>query len=147
MFGERNYNPHHTWGLKRLEEEEEPSKGRRYVLVSYDLVVTGPSPEAVSMRGYLRGAEIPAGRNTTVSLRLGSESEVLANWLVLRAGYYFEPSRTQLIAGRHHATGGATGRLPFGEWLQFWPWDLRLEMAFDIARNYSNVGFGLGFWH
>lgn len=148
MFGDRTYNPHHTWGLPRLADEEGPDTGgRRYFLVSYDLVLTAASPDAVSMRGYLRGAEIPAGEKPTLSIRLGTESEILDNWLVLRAGYYFEPPRTSLVRGRHHGTGGFTFRLPFGEYISFWPWDLRLEAAFDFARNYTNAGIGFGFWH
>jgi hypothetical protein len=148
MFGDRKYNPHHTFGLDRLIEEEEPGDdGRRYLLLSYDLVLTAASNNAISMRGFLRGAEIPAGEKPTLSFRAGAESEVLANWLVLRAGYYYEPPRTQLVPGRHHGTGGFAFRLPFGELIGFWPWDLRVDAAFDFARDYSNAGLGLGFWH
>ncbi len=148
MFGERTYNPHHTWGLPKLEDEDAPGDGgRRYIMFSYDLVLTAASRDAVSMRSYLRGAEIPAGEKPTLSIRFGVESEVFDNWLVLRAGYYFEPPRTEIVPGRHHGTGGFAFRLPFGEYISFWPWDLRVDAAFDFARNYNNAGVGLGFWH
>lgn len=144
MWGERDYNPQHTWGLPVLERAVPQSSpnGRRYLLFASDLVITGASPsDTVSMRRFLTGVSDPAGRDTTAGLRFGAEAEVVDNWLVLRSGYYFEPTRTDIVRGRHHFTGGLAVRIPFPVY------DLRANGVFDVARDYSNVGVGMGFWH
>jgi len=145
MLGERVYNPVHTWGLGVLERSLSAQgavrSGRRYVLFAADLVATAASPaDAVSMRGFLLGERTASGQQTTVSPHVGVEAEVLANWLVLRGGYYFEPGRAKL-PGRHHGTGGLAFRIPFPIY------DLRADTAFDLSAQYSNIGVGVGFWH
>lgn len=113
---------------------------RDYVMATADVVLTGPGNDAVGVQPYLAGLEAPLGRIGTPSVRLGLESEVLANRLTIRGGSYFEPSRYQGRLGRIHATGGADVRLT-------WGWDWRLSWCVDVAQGYVNSAFGLGFWY
>ncbi len=153
MVGERRYNPDQTWGLQRFRDARGKAEGagRRYLRISYDLLLPAASaPGAVSMRSYFQNPDAPTAVIPTspAGFRGGLESEVWANWLVLRSGYYFEPRRVELVRrGRHHVTGGFAFRLPVGGLVGFWPWDLRLEAAVDVAREYLNAGLGLGLWH
>lgn len=153
MAGERRYNPNMTWGLAGLEDERPTEPGddlRRYVMVAYDIVIKEPPPPGtLSMRGYFHNSDDAHAirQDFSYAFRGGIESEVWANWLQLRAGYYFEPTRTFVVRGRHHVTGGFAFRIPAGEYIGFWPWDLRLDAAIDFATNYLNWGVGVGFWH
>lgn len=113
---------------------------RDYVMVTADLVLTGPGNDAVGVQPYLAGLSAPIGRVGTPSLRAGAESEVIDNRLAVRAGSYFEPSRYQGYLGRVHATGGADVRLTLG-------WNWRISWCFDVAQGYVNSAFGLGLWH
>ncbi len=121
---------------------------RRYVLLTGELVVTGPTRDGVGIEGYLRGQADASGRSVTASVRLGVEIEPWPDRLKLRGGGYFEPSRFEGVAGRMHATAGLDVRL--------FEWDLfglvpgtawRLSLVGDVARRYVDWGIGIGFWH
>lgn len=147
---ERHFNPYKTWGLKRFERlapNYEVSTARRYVMLAVDVVLTGAARDAYSVREYFRGTLTPAGTRPTVGLRAGVEGEVLANWLVVRGGTYTEPARTNIVTTRYHGTAGLSLRIPVGELVSFWPWDLRADAAVDLARKFRNFGFGVGIWH
>ena len=58
-----------------------------------------------------------------------------------RFGTYFEPSRFAGVDGRLHRTAGVD--LHLGKLA----WEWRLTAAFDVAKNYTNAGLSLGFWH
>lgn len=116
---------------------------RRYLLLAFDAVLVGPArSDSVGMESFLSGDNIKSGRNPVFSLHLGAESEVLNNRLVLRLGSYLEPTRTQTSSSRIHGTMGGDVRL-----FHLWYWDLRLGASLDLARDYFNSSFGVGFWH
>lgn len=143
QFGPRPLNPRPSFG----DWEDTPggtrpvrTMPRRYVLIAADLILTGASGEGtIGAQSYLRGREQPAGRNATISARLGAESEIIGNWLRLRGGTYFEPSRFE-AGGRVHGTAGFDVHVPL-------IWDLRVNAVIDATVGYLNWGLGVGFWH
>lgn len=138
MFG-----PHPTNITPGYGEAKRPvrSRARRYVLVSTDLEITGGvDGDAVGVQGYLAGTPGPAGQSTVVSVRVGVESELLANRLRLRGGSYFEPSRFEGSAGRLHAVAGGDVRVTL-------IWDWSISAVADVATGYNNWSLSLGFWH
>lgn len=148
MAWERVYNPPQSFGMLTVDETD---PRRRYVLGAVDWHVTaGSAGNVQSFESFLRqepqrcadnSAATGTCINATFGIRAGVESELIPNWLRLRSGYYFEPTRNPAGRGRHHATGGGDVRIPF------WPWDLRANTAVDISSHYFNWGLGLGFWH
>ncbi len=139
VFGPRGGNVRPTFGRGARPT---PPAGRRYVLLAADLVLTGPAPEgAVGPGGLFGEDERPSGRYVSPSLRVGAESEVWADVLVLRAGSYFEPDRYAAFDGRVHATAGVD--LHLGELI----WDWEVGAVVDWAPAYLNWGLGLGFWY
>lgn len=143
MFG-RLFNPRASYGVIGPEAEalKLRSLTRPYLLVAADAIVTGPSKDAVGVAALVGAEARPVGQRVTVGGRLGIESEIIADWLVLRAGSYYEPSRFE-AGGRVHGTGGLDVRVPF----TLWDWRLRLTGAVDAAPAYLNAGLGLGLWH
>ena len=120
-----------------------PPRDRRYLLVSADLVLAGPSPGAVNLEGLLDGRALAAGARPSLSVHLGAEGEVLDDRLRARAGAYFEPSRVRAAGlGRLHLTGGAELHL-----VDLGVVDLKASVAFDVSSRFQNVLVGLGFWH
>ncbi len=135
MFGPRPYNIQPGYGVKRPRVVP-----RRYILVSTEVLLTGPSEGAVSARSFLDGEEVFVGEEASWSGRVGVESEVWANLLVLRAGSYYEPSRFATNSGRLHGTAGLDVRVP-----AWWEW--KLGAVLDATSGFFNFGLGLGFWH
>jgi hypothetical protein len=120
---------------------------RRYTLFAADVVYTGRSPDAEGLQSFFARTQSQnttrqaAGALPTLGLRLGVESEVLDDRLVLRGGTYYEPSRFAAFSGRVHGTAG------FELKLFRLVWDWQLNAVADIAPNYANAGFGIGIWH
>jgi hypothetical protein len=143
MFG-RLFNPQPSYGVIAPEAEalKMRSLTRPYVLFAADAIVTGANTDAVGVAALVGATPRPVGRDITVGARFGVESEVIADWLILRAGTYFEPSRFE-TGGRVHGTGGLDVRIPF----TVFDWRLRLSGAVDGADEYLNAGLGLGLWH
>lgn len=139
----RPYNPPHLAPFS-------PPPDRRYLLVSAELVLTGPShgaslEELVSARHDSPSSPAPSrpsGRSTSVGLHLGGEGEVVHQRLRARFGTYLEPIR---IVGerplRLHLTGGAELRL----FELFFQW--KLTLGFDLAPGWERVSIGLGIWN
>ena len=84
----------------------------------------------------------------TVGERLGIEGEPIADWFMMRAGTYLEPSRFAGVGYRAHGTLGFDLRL--------FSWDLfELLDEFtlcpgayaDVAERYLNHGVSVGLWH
>ncbi|NMB76027.1 MAG: hypothetical protein GYA21_12980 [Myxococcales bacterium] len=123
------------WNFSPAEEE------RRFLRLALDLLLIGPSEDAVTVQGFLLQLRQRAGERPSFGVRLGAESEVIANRLQLRAGSYLEPARRSDSWGRLHFTAGADVRL-----FQL-VWDWKLSFAADIASRYSNLCLGVGFWH
>jgi hypothetical protein len=81
-----------------------------------------------------------SGEQTSLSPRVGIEAEVVPNFLAVRLGSYYEPSRF-VRSGRPHLTGGADVNA-----IELW-WEWKVGVSVDLAEEYVNVGLGVGFWH
>lgn len=134
----------------KLKERYERMQ-RFYVLVSTSLLVTGPVEEGVGIESFLEGNVQRSGEKTTLSPRLGIESEVVPAWVTLRAGTYGEPTRfsNANASPRLHGTGGFDVKLfpwtVFGLFEDGTSW--RLSAAVDAAERYFSWGVSLGVWH
>lgn len=113
----------------------------RYITASADLVLIGPSPDAMGLRGWLAGEVQRAGQDLSVGVHTGVESEFWADRMRARAGAYWEPSRYEDTTGRIHGTAGLDLRVI--DWL--WRW--RASGAVDVADDYFNYMLSVGFWH
>jgi hypothetical protein len=114
---------------------------RSPVLVTAQLDVVGPAPGALALESALfpGTSATRSGRNASLVPRVGVEWEPRARTVRLRAGSYLEPSRSG-AGPRGHACLGVEARVPF------WPWDLQLSLAADLARAYTNASVSVGFW-
>jgi hypothetical protein len=115
---------------------------RDYVLLSADVVVTGATSDGISLEGFLSQAAAPSGRDVTLGVRFGAESEPVPRWVKIRAGGYVEPSRTPGGAPRLHATTGVDARV--FTWDIFGlvsPFTLRVGATVDVAPRYFDWGF------
>lgn len=135
QWGARIFNVAPTYGDGPPAIE---SRGR-YLLVSTDLVLTGPTDNAVTPLAFLDADARPTNIAPALSLRAGAEAEVIADRLRLRTGTYYEPDRLDPWGGRFHITGGAD--LGFELWTRW-----RLGAVIDAADGWLNFGLGLGFW-
>ena len=142
--------------VERVEEETRSAlktryaqMARRYVLISMSLVVTGAVEEAVGVESFLQRVVDRSGRRIVYSPRLGVETEIVPNWLKVRAGAYGEPSRFSAGTDRLHGTLGFDAKLfpwtVFGLFEEGTQW--RFGAVLDAARRYLGWGISLGVWH
>jgi hypothetical protein len=133
---------------QRARERAVRELSRRFLLLSADAIVVGPTENGVGLESFLAQERQTSGADATIGLRAGAEGEPVANWVKMRAGTYLEPSRFAGVSYRVHATTGFDVRL--------FTWDLfgLLEdftvlfgASADVAERYLNVGVGLGLWH
>ena len=127
------------------------SRPRGYVLFTTELLVLGASSGSIGFGSYYEGRSRVqiSGQNVTLSPRVGLESEVIENWLKLRAGSYWEPARLDTAKDRIHGT--------FGFEVKTFSWDVfgligdfdswTVSAAIDGARDYLSTSFSIGFWH
>ena len=124
-------------------ERDAPGAPGRSVLVSLDLVLTGPSADAVSVADLLSEETDVVGAGWTPAFHLGSEGTILPEWLRVRAGTYWEPGRYQGTSGRLHGTAGLdVGLFTFPRERTRW----RVSGTVDGADGYFKFGFGFGGW-
>lgn len=121
---------------------------RERITVLGDLLVTGPSENAVSLESFFSQVDKRSGERMTLTPRLGIEGEPVPDYLQTRIGTYIEPSRYAGRAARQHFTFGFDIRL--GAWTMFglapnqiW----RVSGAVDLAPRYRNMGLSIGGWH
>lgn len=134
--------------LERLLRDRYRSVPRRYMLLSAALRADGALDNAVGIESFLQQRVDRSGEKVTVSPRAGVESEPVQNWLKVRAGGYWEPSRFRAVDGRAHMTGGFDARL--------FPWTLfglldddasiQFSTAGDFAQRYFGWAISLGVW-
>jgi hypothetical protein len=135
---------------ERILEREREIRGlsRRYLLVSTELLLIGPTERGVGLESFLSQRQQRSGEHISIGLRGGVEGEPIAGHVKMRAGTYLEPSRFEGVAYRVHGTLGTEIRL--------FSWDLfglvddfalRFGASADVAERYLNVGFGFGMWH
>jgi hypothetical protein len=137
----------YQWGPRPFNQLPKPGQParltpsqRRHLLVAADLVVTAPTHNSLDPAGYLKNKRIKVGSDASWSLRVGAESEIIPDRLVVRGGSYYEPCRRLDCKGKWHATGGM--ELHIRALL-----DLRLGVVVDVASDYQNAGLGVGIWH
>lgn len=121
---------------------------RERLLLLASVLVTGQSPNAVSVEGFLDKLQETVGRTVDLSPRLGLEGEPIRDRVVLRAGTYIEPSRYVDASSRQHFTFGTDIRLfPFDFWGLLSESEWKLGLFTDLAPRYTNWGLGISNWH
>jgi hypothetical protein len=122
---------------------------RRYVLLSSSLVVTGSSANAVGVESFIQRVVDRSGESVVFSPRFGAESEIIPNWVKVRAGTYGEPTRVRGASARWHGTFGFDVKLlrwsVFGLFRDDTEW--RLSVSLDAAPRYLSSGLSIGNWH
>jgi len=114
---------------------------REYWLIAVDLLLYGPSMNAAGVEAWLADEVQEAGKNLSLSARLGLESEFWPHVMRGRIGSYYEPSRFEDTAGRFHGTAGFDVRL--FEFIYDW----RFTAGIDVADAYLNTMLSIGFWN
>ena len=121
-------------------------RDERYLLLSTDIVITGPVDNGHGVEAFFDGQLQPSGRSASVSVRTGVEYEWKPGRFRVRGGGYWEPGRFEGVAGRAHFTAGMD--------IRFWSfcfWNeryrTRLSLTGDVADRYANAGVSIGFWH
>lgn len=121
---------------------------RDKILVLASVLVAAPSPNAISVEGFLDQRIERVGQNATFTPRLGFEAEPLEDRLILRGGTYLEPSRYEGSSPRQHVTfGGDVHLLPLTFWGLLPDADWKIGLFVDLAPRYQNAGIALGNWH
>jgi hypothetical protein len=121
---------------------------REKVLLSFSMLVTGPTKGAVGVESMLTQVIDRSGEKTSVTLRGGTEVEVVPNRLQLRAGSYMEPTRFRQSSPRLHATTGFEVRVVDWSLFGIFPEDnaFRVSGAVDFSREYFGWSLGGGSW-
>lgn len=122
---------------------------RRHVVVAASALISGQASNAVGIESFLSQTINRSGQNTSVSLRLGAEMEVIPDWVRVRTGTYLEPTRFETSSPRAHYTGGFDVRAVnwnvFGLWPDDYIW--RLGVGGDVSHNYSSVSVTIAGWY
>ena len=121
---------------------------RERVLVLLSVLTTGSVENGVSIDTFLSQANESLGPNAVsarsggavnFSPRFGIEAEAIPNWLILRGGSYYEPSRFGGV-GRQHFTFGTSLRVFSASfWGLFPEWPYSLDAAMDLAPRYESI--------
>jgi hypothetical protein len=121
---------------------------REKLLLSFSMLVTGPTSGAVGVESMLTQKIDRSGERTSVTLRGGAEAEIIPNRLQLRAGSYMEPTRFRESTPRLHGTGGFELRVVDWSLFRIYPEDTswRISGAIDVAREYFGWSLGVGTW-
>ena len=121
---------------------------RDYLLVVAEVLITGSSPDAISVESFLSRTKRRTGQDLSISPRLGLESEPIRGYLKTRLGTYVEPSRFRNHSYRQHVTFGFDLRVfRFPGWWILSPAHYRISGMTDLAPRYTNIGFSFGSWY
>jgi hypothetical protein len=146
---------------ERLEDERRArfaSWPRAHLLLTAELLVTGPTAAGVSIERFLaqnQAAERDgpsligaSGASVNFSPRFGVETEPLPGRLHTRFGSYYEPSRLVVPVGRQHFTFGSDLRVLSTRWWGLVPetW-YTVQASVDLAPRYQSLSLGIGVWH
>jgi hypothetical protein len=122
---------------------------RKRVLISSALKLTFPATNGVGTDAFLKQVVERSGTRVSVSPRVGVETEPIIDWLVVRAGSYYEPTRFERSTARVHGTAGADLHIPI-TWSVFGLFDddtsFRLGGAIDGATRYFGWSISAGVW-
>jgi hypothetical protein len=136
---------------RAILKARERALGRWYLLMATSLKVSGPVTNAVGVESFMQRVVDRSGERVVASPHLGVESEVVPQWLKLRAGLYGEPTRfsNNRAGPRMHTTFGFETKL-FG-WSVFGIYDRdtqwRIQAALDSAQRYFAWSASIGVWH
>jgi hypothetical protein len=121
---------------------------RERILLVASVLVTGASPTAVSLAGFIDQKRELVGQSISLSPRFGIESEPVVGWVKGRVGSYLEPSRYLDGFPRQHFTFGADVKLfPFDFFGLLGETTWRVSFVGDIAPRYTDFGLAIGPWH
>jgi len=140
-----------TTRARDVLKARERALGRWYLLMATSLKVSGPVKNAVGVESFLQRVVDQSGDRVVASPHLGVESEVVPNWLKLRAGLYGEPTRfsNNRAGPRTHTTFGFESKL-FG-WSLLGVYDRdtqwRVQAAVDTSQRYFAWSASIGVWH
>lgn len=138
----------HTRDVLKARER---ALGRWYLLMATSLKVSGPVQNAVGVESFLQRIVDHSGDRVVASPHLGVESEVVPQWLKLRAGLYGEPTRfnNNRASPRVHTTLGFETKL--FSWSVFGIYDTdtqwRIQAAVDSSERYFAWSASIGVWH
>lgn len=132
-------NVRETRGTDADDEYEVYPRG--HYQIAADVILVGIEKDAVGLDGWFAGESQPSGRDLGLGLHVGAEGELWKNRMIARLGGYLEPSRVSETDPRPHLTGGLDFRL----FRLIWMW--RAGIAFDFARDFSQLTLSGGFWH
>lgn len=125
--------------------------GRWYILVSTSLRLSGGIDNAVGVESFLQRVVDRSGKRTVASPHLGLESEVISDWLKLRAGLYGEPTRfdNAHAAPRIHTTIGFEQKVFHWKVFGLFPKDKawRIHGAADFSERYFGWSASVGVWY
>jgi hypothetical protein len=136
--------------LYRRLRQRYQDQARFFVLVTTSIMISGAVNNAVGIESMLQRTVQRSGERSSMSPRLGLETELIPNWLRLRGGTYLEPSRfaTNPKGARLHATFGFDQKvLPwdvFGTFHEDTEW--RVSGSVDASRSYLGWGIAIGVW-
>jgi hypothetical protein len=133
---------------RRILKRRYAALPRQKVLLSFSMLVTGPSGDAVGFESMLAQRVDRSGQRATVTTRAGAEAEVWPNRLQLRAGSYVEPTRFDESRARLHGTFGFEVRLFESTVWGLFPehTSFRLTTGADGARDYFGYSVAVGVW-
>lgn len=148
-FGWHNPRRPQPSGVAPAETDAYRTLPRRRLLLSSALKVTFPTKDGVGTDSFLLQRVERSGRKASISPRLGVETEPIIDWLVVRAGSYYEPTRFPGSSARVHATAGLDLHIPI-VWSVFGLFDdgtsFRIGGAVDGASRYFGWSISAGVW-
>jgi hypothetical protein len=153
--------------LERLRDERRARAQnwpREALLLTLDLLVTGPVDDAIHLERFLAQGQmqvaspcvaVASGEEANFSPRLGLEMEPFVGWMHTRFGTYYEPNRYRYApegcndrVGRQHFTFGADVKLASTTWFGLVPEvTYKLQAYGDLAPRYQSFGAGFGVWY
>lgn len=130
-------------------QDELSRRSRTTAFITASVLMAGEVTNAVGVESLRAQTVNRSGEWVVASPRLGSEVEVIPNWVRVRSGVYLEPTRFSTSSERPHYTGGLDLRL--GVWNVFglWPDDYvwRAAAGADIARDFQTIGVTVAGWY
>jgi len=130
-------------------QDELARRSRHIAMITVSVLMAGEVSNAVGVESLRRQVVNRSGQWLVASPRIGSEVEVIPDWVRLRSGFYLEPTRFETSDVRPHYTGGFD--LALGVWNVFglWPDDYRwrLGAGADVARDFQTIGVTAAGWY
>ncbi len=115
------------------------------MLLTTDVVLVVPRKvdgrDAGGLEAFFEGRTQVVNPRPTLGLRIGTETEPIADRVRLRGGLWLEPSRFEGITPRLHLSGGLDLRL-----FNLYGRHIRGSIAADFAYDYRIVSLSVGFW-